>query len=75
MNETSWLKLGAAALVIWGLKLILFGGTKTTGTYFEIFDFEFGATEEVPMSTFECWFVGLALIAAGLYIFKHMILT
>ncbi len=58
-------------MVVWGLKLIFFGGTKKTGTYIELFGFEFGSSEREPMGTGECWFVGLALIAAGLFILKH----
>ena len=73
MNETAWSKLGACALIVWGLKLIFFGGTKKTGTYFELFGFEFGSSEREPMSTFECWFIGLALIAGGGFIFKHAV--
>ena len=56
-----------------GLKLIFFGGTKKTGTYFELFGIEFGSSDREPMSTFECWFVGLALIAGGSFIFRHSV--
>ncbi len=73
MNETAWLKLAAGALIVWGLKLIFFGGTKKTGTYFELFGIEFGSGDREPMGTFECWFVGLALIAGGSFIFRHAV--
>lgn len=73
VNDVFWLKLGACALIVWGLKLIVFGGTKTTGSYFELFGFEFGTGEREPMGTFECWFIGLALIAGGGLILKHVL--
>ncbi|MET0349870.1 MAG: hypothetical protein ABW067_08790 [Rhizobacter sp.] len=73
MNELTLFKIGAAAAVVWGVKLILFGGTKKTGTYIELFGFEFGTGEREDMSTFECWFVGLALILGGGYFFKSMV--
>lgn len=66
-------KLGGAALVVCGLKFIFFGGTKDTGSYFELFGFEFGANESKPMGKFECWIVGLALIAVGGYLFTHTV--
>jgi len=71
MSDASLWKLGGAALVVWGLKLILFGGTKQTGTYIELFGYEFGSGEREPMGTLECWFVGLAMIAGGAYVFRH----
>jgi hypothetical protein len=71
MKEVSLFKIGSAAMVIWGVKLILFGGTKQTGSYIEIFGFEFGTGAREPMGIFERWFVGLALIVGGAYIFLH----
>ncbi len=71
MSGLSLWKFGAAAMVVWGLKLIIFGGTKQTGSSIELFGFEFGTSEREPMGTFECWFIGLTLIAGGCYLFAH----
>lgn len=65
MKAITWIRLAGLVLVLWGLKLILFGGTKKTGSYIELFGFEFGAGDREPMGSFECWFVGLALIGVG----------
>lgn len=69
MSESAIWKLGGALLIAWGLKLIIFGGTKITGgSHFEIMGFEFGTGEREPMSLLECWFVGLVLIGAGTFV-------
>ena len=72
MSETAIWKLGGAVLIAWGLKLIIFGGTKiTSGSQIEIMGVEFGWGEREPMSLFECWFVGLVLIGAGTFVEAH----
>ena len=74
MSDTLIWKIGGAAIAIWGLKLILYGGTKTiNGSHFELFGFEFGTSETESMSTFECWLVGLALIAGGAFVFLNTV--
>ena len=73
METTMLLKIGALAAIAWGFKLILFGGTKKTGAYIELFGFEFGAGEREPMGTFECWFVGLVLILGGGVFLKSLL--
>ena len=72
MSEEAVWRIGAGALMAWGVKLILFGGTKTTGSYIEIFGFEFGTGEREPMGLFERWFIGLVCLAIGACVFKSL---
>ena len=69
MSDAMMWKLGGAALIVYGLKYILFGGTKTTGEFIELFGFKFGQGEREPMGTLECWFVGVVLMAVGVIVF------
>ena len=72
MPDINWIKLLGAGLVVWGLKLIFFGGTKTVSeSYIELFGFRFGRGESEDMGLFECWFIGLALICGGVYVLVH----
>jgi hypothetical protein len=71
MSESAKWKFGGVAMIVIGLGLILFGGNKSVGgSYFEIFGFRFGHEESEPMSRFESWFWGIALIAGGIFVFK-----
>ncbi|MEO8670555.1 MAG: hypothetical protein ABI411_04505 [Tahibacter sp.] len=71
MSESEKMKFGGAALIVIGLGLILFGGSRTTGgSYFEFLGFEFGKRETEPMSRAECLFWGIPLIIGGCVLLK-----
>jgi len=71
ISESAKWKFGGIAMIVVGTGLILFGGSKTVSSnYFEIFGFRFGNEEREPMSRFESCFWGIALIAAGVFVFK-----
>ena len=60
------------ALIVVGVGMILFGGTKVTGgTRFTLFGFEFGSETREPMSRGESWFWGLALAIGGAVMVVH----
>jgi len=71
MTEAQKYKYGGIALMVAGVGLILFGGTKQrNGLYFEIFGITFGSGESEPMSKLESWFWGVALIVGGYFVHK-----
>jgi hypothetical protein len=59
-------------MIVVGVSLILFGGSKTTrNSHFDFLGFSFGSEESEPMSRFESLFWGLALIAGSTFIYRY----
>jgi hypothetical protein len=66
MTENQKQFYGGLALIVFGIGIALFGGTKSTGgTRFTLFGFEFGAERSEPMSRGESLFWGVAMIVFG----------
>lgn len=73
MTETAKWRLGGAAMIVIGLGLILFGGSKAvSGGFIEIFGLRSGHEESEPMSRFESFFWGVALIVGGIFVLKWL---
>lgn len=72
MNDATESTFIGLAMIVLGIGMILFGGSKTVrGSRFEFLGFSFSNEETEPMSRWESLFWGIALVAGGVFVYRH----